>query len=502
MFEFPENMSKSGLSVKQTLAALRLSIIDGGFAHIYANLTGSVFLPGYSLALNANSLEIGVLAAIPFFATTAQFFGSYLVERKQNRKRLVIGFVAVGRAMWIPVVLCSVWLGGAQTSLFLKLLIVLIFASHVMGSISGVAWLSWMAGLVPDEIRGRFFGLRNSILGIVGILITLAGGYFLDWFTRSFPFLPKIRAFEILFILAILAGAFSLWFLQLKPELPNPPRLSGRLRQVYRAPLRETGFRRLLIFAVLRSFGTNIAAPFFVVYLLEDLRVSYATVGIFTMLTAVADLTGMWIWGHLSDHLGNRPIIIFTAIFSTIFPAFWIFASGSAFSMFFLIPFLHLSGGFVWAGYNLCTANLVYRSAPAEGNSVYFAYWSVGNGVASGLGALAGGMLAQYLKGSMGYFPAMFDSVYKLIFLISVLVRAFPLFMMRRLQEPQSLRVRHTIRVLLNVKAWPSLMGFQPVLHFFLPGSKRAESSSLYWPIWRSPAAGSEEPMDETKNVK
>lgn len=494
IFGSSENMAKSGLSVKQTLAALRLSIIDGGFAHIYANLTGSVFLPGYSLALHATPLEIGILAAIPLFATTGQFFGSYLVEKKQNRKRLTIGFVTVSRAIWIPVVLCSFWLGGSQTSLFLKLLIVLIFASHVMGSVSGIAWLSWMAGLVPDEIRGRFFGLRNSILGIIGILITLAGGYFLDWFTRSFPFLPKIRAFEILFIIAILAGALSLWFLQMKPELPNPPRLTRRLRHVYRAPLGENAFRRLLIFAVLRSFGTNIAAPFFVIYLLDDLQAGYATVGILTMLSAGADLTGMWVWGHLSDHLGNRPIIIFTAILSSIFPAFWIFVSGNAFSMFFLIPFLHLSGGFVWAGYNLCTANLVYRSAPAEGNSVYFAYWSVSNGVASGLGALAGGLLAQQLKGSLGYFPPVFDSVYKLIFLISVLVRVFPLFMMRRLQEPQSLRVRSAIRVLLNVKAWPTLMGFQPMLHFFIPGSKRAENFSVYWPIWRSRGVVSEEP--------
>jgi hypothetical protein len=43
---------------------------------------------------------------------------------------------------------------------------------------SGVAWLSWMSGLVPEEIRGRFFGLRNSVLGLVTITVALAGGWF------------------------------------------------------------------------------------------------------------------------------------------------------------------------------------------------------------------------------------------------------------------------------------------------------------------------------------
>ncbi|HJY81399.1 MAG TPA: MFS transporter, partial [Candidatus Binatia bacterium] len=48
--------------------ALWLSICDGIFANLYANLTGGVFLVGYALALKASEVQIGLLAAFPLLA--------------------------------------------------------------------------------------------------------------------------------------------------------------------------------------------------------------------------------------------------------------------------------------------------------------------------------------------------------------------------------------------------------------------------------------------------
>jgi hypothetical protein len=41
--------------------ALQLSIWDGIFANLYANLTGGVFLVGYALVLQASEVQIGLL---------------------------------------------------------------------------------------------------------------------------------------------------------------------------------------------------------------------------------------------------------------------------------------------------------------------------------------------------------------------------------------------------------------------------------------------------------
>jgi hypothetical protein len=58
--------------------ALSLSIWDGIFANLYANLTGGVFLVGYALALKASEVQVGLLAAFPLVANVAQILSTYL----------------------------------------------------------------------------------------------------------------------------------------------------------------------------------------------------------------------------------------------------------------------------------------------------------------------------------------------------------------------------------------------------------------------------------------
>lgn len=479
-------MIKSVLSINQTLSALRFSVAEGVFAQAYAILTGSVFLPAFALALNASPVQVGILAAIPFFANTAQFFGAFLVEKYQRRKRLAVLFAFFSRLMWAPIIILSVILAGEQPGILLTILIGLVFISALLGALSGVSWLSWMAGLVPDEIRGRFFGLRNSILSAVTITVTLVGSRFLDKFMEWWPGVSRLHAFEILFGVAVVAGMFSAWLLTKKPELPVPPLPALQFRKLYRIPLKDRNFRRLLRFAVLRSFATNIAAPFFIVYMLEDLKISYSVIGLYTVLTSVADLLGMWIWGHLSDHIGNRPVIIIVALVTTFLPCGWLLTGPDDLSIFLLIPLFNLTGGFMWAGYNLCSVNLLFRMAPEAGNSIYFAYWSVFNGLAAGLGALAGGVIAKNVHWFAQLMPFSLSYSYQWLFLISSVLRLFPLLLVRRIREEGGLPMVKAIGVLRNVKAWGSLMGFNAPLHFFLPNRANHHQPSPYWPIWRS----------------
>ena len=72
--------------VQKIIQGLKISVLEGGLAHIFANLTGSIFLPAFALYLGANALQIGLLASVQFFATLAQVPGAILVERFTHRK--------------------------------------------------------------------------------------------------------------------------------------------------------------------------------------------------------------------------------------------------------------------------------------------------------------------------------------------------------------------------------------------------------------------------------
>jgi MFS family permease len=478
-------------SIKNTIQNLKYSIYDGFFAQIYVNLTGTIFLPAYALLLGAQPIHIGILAALPFLGTLAQLPGSVLVEKLQNRKKLVIGFAVAARGIWIILVIESIMVAADNGSFLLSLLIVLTACSQILGSCAGVGWLSWMAALVPEEIRGRYFGLRNSVLGIVTITLTIVGGYFLDWYRYHFPASPVTRSFEILFITAIIAGMISAYFLyrqgDLRPQDTLLRTASPDPLKLFTEPFQHQNFRRFIRFALVWAFAVNFSSPFFIIYMLIDLKFSYTLISLYTMLSAVADFIGMGFWGHFSDRFGNRAIIIVTALVVALQPALWIFSNNSVFSVYLLIPLLHMTGAFFFAAYNLCAVNLVFRMAPKEQNSAFFAFWSIAsaNGAAAGVGAIMGGILSQHAATLLTYFPGIFDSGFKIVFFVSFLLCGSALFLIRGIREESGLPVRKFVEVLRSIKTWTATMGSHPIMQFFLPASD-SNASTPYWPLWRS----------------
>jgi len=475
------------LSFQETKHGLRLSILDGAFAHIYANLTGGIFLPAFVLLLYASDLTIGLLASVPFFSTISQLIGSLLIEKYQNRKKIAITFAFISRSFWGLIIFFILILFDFRPNLLLTLLIILFIIHHIFGSISGVAWLSWMSNLVPAEIRGRFFGFRNSILGFITIMITLLGGLFLDWYRISFSAASPANSFLFLFSLAILAGFISLFILTKQPSLEESNFTPLSLKLLISGPFKNHAFKTMAHFGMVWSFAVNFASPFFIVYMIRDLQFSYTLVSTVTICSAIADLFGMGFWGHFSDKHGNRPVMIICVAAGSLLPFIWIFTGNSFLLVYLLIPLLHIAGGFFFAGYNLCSINLLFGLAPSKNNSMFFALWSIVNGVAAGLGAICGGLFASFLDNLLLYLPFGWISVFKLVFVLSAIMRLSSIFLLRRVRESRSIPTSGAIRILRSVRTWATTMGYHPLLQYFLPGKNlRNGSEDEIWPLWVS----------------
>jgi len=479
-------MTLSNADIKK---GLKYSVAEGSFAHIYANLTGSIFLPSFALILRADDFTIGLLASIPLFSNIAQIFGSLLVERFGQRKKITIRFSFLSRSLWIPIIVLILILFNEQRNLLLSLMILIILIHHVIGSISGVAWLSWMSNLVPPVIRGRFFGLRNSVLGMITLLTTLLGGLFLDWYRYTFPGYSQAWSFLIIFFLAVVAGMISLALLSRQPDIEEPATETIDIKAIFSEPLKNEPFKKMFRFGMFWSFAVNFSSPFYIVYMLRDLHLSYTLVSSVVICSAVTDLFGMGFWGHFSDKHGNRPVAIISATAGAVLPFIWVFTTAADYSIYMLIPLLHMAGGFFFAGYNLCSVNLIFGMAPRQKNSMYFALWAMVNGVAAGLGAISGGLFASNIRTVLGTLPFGWDSVFKIVFLLSSLMRLSSLFILRKVPESRGVSVSWAIRILRNVRTWATTMGYHPLLQFFLPGkidSNGIDNEKELWPLWET----------------
>ncbi len=465
---------RPGLPYGSVRGALRLSTLDGALAAVFGALTGGVFLTGFALRLGANELLIGLLAALPLLAAVAQLWGAYLVERVGRRRTVCIGGAGASRLLWlaalglpllVPAGAADAVPAGARSAGGTGpwLLLTVAAFSALLGSLGGVAWLSWMADLVPIGLRGRYFGSRNVVCGLASALATFAGGWYLDRFAAAGP--PW--GFATLFGFAVLAGCGSVGYLRRIPEPPvgaAPTR--GPFLELVRQPFGDRNFRQLVRFSILWNGAVHFAAPFFTVYMLESLRVSYVQVASLATLSTMAHLVTIRGWGRLADQYGNRPVMLVTGTLAAPIPLLWLAVDGGNFA--WLAPVIHLLGGAAWAGHGLAAGNLLLRLAPRAHNAVYFSTFAALSGVGSAVGPVLAGLLGVWLRGQALALSPFAINHFQVIFACSFAGRVSTLLLLRRVVEPRQASVRQVIRVLRTVRGMNALMGVDTLVQFVM----------------------------------
>jgi len=302
--------------------ALNFSIIDGAFSAIMGSLAGGIFLMGFALKiLKAEPQQIGILAALPMFANIIQIFGSYIIEKTGKKKMLCFLCVIASRSLWILIIMLPLAIFSTLQDFRVWVLVGVIGLSSLFGSLSGVAWLAWMSELVPEDIRGTYFGKRNMIASACGMVFILLGGKFITiWevhYSEANPY-----GFIILFVLGLAAGLAAAWFLSRIPEAESikKGKDKGFNFSVFFQPLKDRNFLTLILFVSAWMFAIQLAAPFYGVFMIENLKIDFSTITIFGTFATLATLFMMKIWGPISDNLGNKPIIIVSGWILIIIP--------------------------------------------------------------------------------------------------------------------------------------------------------------------------------------
>ena len=452
---------------------LKNSIYDGIFAHMFATLTGGVFLTGFALYLGMNEFMIGLLGAMPFLATIFQIPTSYLIGKTGRRKKVAYWAAAGARLMWIPILV----FGILPINLHISrppFVLTLIFLSHAFVSISYVSWLSWMSDLVPEGIRGRFFGTRNMLNGAAGMVALLIFGTLLDHL-KSRPHWGSSLGFSVIFLSAVSFGILSLRFLNRVSEpLVEGSGAHPSYGNHLWLPFRQVNFRRFLVFVLLWSFSVYFASPFFTLYFLRDLRFSYGFVAVLATASSLADLIAMPLWGRISDKVTNKAAIQVAGWVAAFLPMAWAAVRpGNV-----IIPILlHLIGGGFWAGINLCGSNLLLKISPQENRAFFLSMYGIMGGIGAATGPIVSGLILSSLIDRDLHLLSWEFRPLQGIFLISSLLRLLSLQLFRHVEEPEEVSVGQLVRILRGVRSLNMATGFSYLLHPFIEIGKEIRKS-------------------------
>jgi HEAT repeat protein len=431
---------------------LRISIWEGAWATVFGVLTGGAFVTGFALMLGASPLVMGLMAGLPAAVGLLQLPAALAIGRARSRKSLVGWSAFAGRALFAPMLAIPFLV---PPPLRIPVFLILLTASAALQTITVPAWTSWMSDLVPASSRGQYFGRRNMIAGIVTVLVPLPAGAFLDQAVKQGRFDPRL-GFAVLFLLATAAAVVSLILIGRQPEPPMTAAPVANPLRSLAAPLSNPNFRNFLIFSSIIGFGQSIAGQFFTVWQLDThaLALPYLTVQVLGAVAAGAGLAAMPALGYLGDRFGSRPVLALCSLSVLIPPLLWaITVPGAYWFDVAIIVVLNTIAGIGWAGVGLTRFNLLLGIAEPETRAAFVALFSAFTGVVSGIAPILGGALIAGLASvSVPFGPIVLNN-YKLLFLLSAVLRAVSLIYLFKIRETDSRSTRFVIEQLVSTRS-------------------------------------------------
>lgn len=414
---------------------------EGALSFANTTLLNGIFLVGFGLALGANNLQIGILLAIPLFTNLLQLVSAFILEATGTKKGTTLVSLFFGRFLFLITVLIA--FGLVKENPILLFTIVLII-SNMFIAIGNLSLLSWFKDLVPTRKLASFLGKRNMYASAGGIVAYLAGSYAIDRF-------PGIKTYGFLFLFATIIGLIGLLYLKNIPEKKkrikaiNPKIFLKRLS----LPFKDVNFRPLLYFGLPWAFSINLAAPFFLVFMLDDLSLSFLLVSLFLIIDRLARIYGLNIWRKLADKFGARPTLTICTTVTSLVPLTFIFINKQNY---FLIPIIFIISAFSYAGVDIATGQVLFKSAHRKYDAYYLSSFTSLTGFISALGPIIGGFLAVLIKNNNHLQFMDILSPIKYIFLLSFILRVSCIPLIARIHEKRAREVNDIIERMKELK--------------------------------------------------
>jgi MFS family permease len=357
---------------------------DGLFASASDNII-LTYVTLYILALGASRTQVGLMSSFSSLTSALLLLpGAILVERYGHRKEITMAFGGgVARLAILLMALLPLFVGGQA---IIWVAIALSVVRDSFGNLCFPAWVSITADIVPMEGRGRFFGSRNFIMGVTGMLAILLVG---ELITRTTIPLGFQIALGLAFVLGMLS-TFSFGKLGDPIRRAAPANAaSGFSLQTIMHDLREhPAFLALGLVMAFWNFSLNIAGPFFNVYMVTNLKFTASLVGIASIVSSLASLLIQRRVGRLSDRLGPRKVQLISMFLIPFLPFAWMLVTN-----FWHVVVLNSFSGALWGAFNLVSFNFLLSLTPDAQRARFSAFYQMLIMIALAGGAAVGAWL-------------------------------------------------------------------------------------------------------------
>lgn len=459
----PAKRSRERVNLRHFSARASLPIIcwEGMAANAFVILTGGAFLTGMAIFLGANDLQIGIVGAIPFLAQVAQLLSAGYSRVVGGRKKATLLALIVGRHVWLLGIPLFFMSGAWRIYAFGALLLI----SSIAIMIATPSWMSWIADVVPERVRGRFFAARNSVVAVSTIAATIAGGQIIDTYRSANS---EGIGYAIIVGVAVLSAFIAVIFLSRVPDTEEAESFGG-WRGILE-PLQSLQFCHLLRLFFLWNVAIGISAAFFAPHMLTNLHMTFTDISLYTAATSISAVVITKLWGVLTDRFGSKPVLGVSAFGIAAIPLIWLIPTADTYWILWIEA---LYTGTLWAGFNLAAFTIPISNSPRKKRTIFLALFAVITGLAFFAASVIGGIIAQVSSGFRVELAGQMFVNYHLLFVISSILRFVSAVLILRFHEPNE----KSIPIMLQFVGYAVVKHITVGRQIFPIHAKRAEES-------------------------
>ncbi|MFW6022371.1 MAG: MFS transporter [Halanaerobiaceae bacterium] len=298
-----------------------LNVLDGAFFSFGLGfISQTTILPFFVSQLTDSKILISLIMSIFMFGSTLpQLITANIAESlKKNIKAISI----IGLLQRLPFFVLGIMviLIGKDNNVVLLLAFFLMWTAYslLMGAISPF-WFGMVSKVIPDNIRGKFFGYRSFLAS----LLQVTGAFLAGIIIKKYLFPTN---FTILFFLTFITMMLSYAFVVSVRE-PAYPVSNNRLNikdyfnKLLSIIKKEENFKMYLLSLLFTNF-IGMINGLYTVAAVERFGLSGDAAGTLVSVSTVLLISfqsgSSIIWGHLSDKYGHKFVLVSAAVFNLI----------------------------------------------------------------------------------------------------------------------------------------------------------------------------------------
>ena len=390
----------------------------------------------YKNDLGSTPGQLGQMVSLVQLASLFHLAAIFIYSRTPKRKTVwviahvlhrLLGFVLAGVSVYAA--------QGGDKGLGAKVIAAAMVVSWILMTSTASGWWSWMADLVPENIRATFFGRRATIVRAIN----------LTWFFGVTFALDHLRIVNIFYVYAAVfavGGLAGILDIVIHGFIPEPARGKDAPRIGWREftePLRNRNFLTFSISIGAWSFSTSVLGPFVAPYITAD--VSQGGIGApmtwlginaaIIQLTMIATGTG---WGIVMDRFGRKPAVLLGALhpLATWVGCFFMTQGNYPFVLVVTAIIAGMLGPGFWDG----SGQLMLTLTPQRNRNAYLSWHMATVGIIAAGGSFLGGKLGDLLGGfHYELWQGFVIGSFHIVALVSFLLSSLSVLILFRIRE-------------------------------------------------------------------